>query len=334
MTELSSSRDSDTSSSEGQLVESNHKCRMLMFAGLLSFGCIDPAAPGHLVPPTVDEDPSLPRADFEGSAFHLQTFGDPTNPTVIFLHGGPGLDHRGLLRLRERVDGQRLEDEYFLVFWDQRGTGLSRRHERSEIDVDAYARDLEHVIDEFDHGRKVALVGHSWGGMYGSQYIGTHPDRVAGALFIEPGPLTQALYDSLPGELDITSEALNDYLLSERLVSPDDHVRADYQAAVGQMSQETAVFWRLGAVALTAMQQHFLEQWPDFTAGLDRFAGPVLLIAGDVSEFGAAFQKRQRVLFNDAELQVLIGADHDAPWMNSAAVVELGLPFLRSLSFE
>lgn len=94
---------------------------------------LDPTEPGYLVPPTVAEDSSLPAIEMNGSRFHIQTFGDPANPVIIFLHGGPGGDHRSLLRMGERHDGYSLADEYFLVYWDQRGAGLSARHDKDVL---------------------------------------------------------------------------------------------------------------------------------------------------------------------------------------------------------
>ena len=89
-------------------------------------GCLDPDEPGNLVPKTVDEDPALPRIEVAGTLLHAEAFGDPTAPTVMVLHGGPGGDYRSLLPLRALAD-----DGYRVVFWDQRGAGLSQRHDAS-----------------------------------------------------------------------------------------------------------------------------------------------------------------------------------------------------------
>ncbi len=126
-----------------------------------SVNCSDPASPGALAPPTVAEDSSLPQLSFGGTKFHLETFGNSTDPVVVFLHGGPGLDYRGLLELRNRLEGKRLEDDYFLVFWDQRGSGLSQREDATDIRLERFERDLDHIVDHCGDGRKVALVGYS-----------------------------------------------------------------------------------------------------------------------------------------------------------------------------
>src|SRR3954468_16640351 len=83
-------------------------------------GINDPSQAGNLVPKTVDEDPAIPSLALGGTVFHYETFGDPTKPAIIFLHGGPGVDFRGLMRLIDRHDGYALTDDHFVVMWDQR----------------------------------------------------------------------------------------------------------------------------------------------------------------------------------------------------------------------
>jgi len=77
-------------------------CRdVALLIGLVSSlgACLDPGE-SQLVPATVAADPELPRFELgDGRLAHLQTFGDPNNPVVIVLHGGPGGDHRDYLHL-------------------------------------------------------------------------------------------------------------------------------------------------------------------------------------------------------------------------------------------
>ncbi len=42
--------------------------------------CMDPDDPGNLVPATVDEDPSPPRIEVNGTTLHAEAFGDPSAP--------------------------------------------------------------------------------------------------------------------------------------------------------------------------------------------------------------------------------------------------------------
>src|SRR5512136_884625 len=75
----------------------------------------------YTVPGTVADDPSLPRVTINRRLFHAETFGDPARRAVIVVHGGPGWDYRSLLPLKA------LADDYYVVFYDQQGAGLSPR---------------------------------------------------------------------------------------------------------------------------------------------------------------------------------------------------------------
>ena len=70
---------------------------------------------------TVVDDASLPQIEINGVRLHAETYGDPSNPVIIVLHGGPGGDYRSQLGARS------LADTNFVVFYDQRGAGLSER---------------------------------------------------------------------------------------------------------------------------------------------------------------------------------------------------------------
>ena len=130
-------------------------------AGLAACDILDPSQPGNLVPRTVDEDPSLPSLALAGTLFHYETFGDASKPVIIFLHGGPGGDYRDQLRLTARYDGYALTDDHFLVLWDQRGSGLSRRHDCGVYNLERMDADLDALVDHVSPGRPVFLVGHS-----------------------------------------------------------------------------------------------------------------------------------------------------------------------------
>ena len=149
-------------------------------------GLMDPDEPGNLLPATVDEDPSLPSIELAGTRLHLQTRGDPADPVIVFLHGGPGGDHRSLLTLAETYDGASLADDHLLVFWDQRGSGLSRRHDKASLTIDRFVADLEVLVDRFSPSAPVLLIGESWGGMYATEFINCHPDRVRGLVLCDP----------------------------------------------------------------------------------------------------------------------------------------------------
>jgi proline iminopeptidase len=311
-------------------------------------GLTDPDQPGNLVPATVMEDQTLPAIEVNGSRFHAQTFGDLAKPVIIFLHGGPGADYRGLLPLASRQNGYSLADDYFLVFWDQRGSGLSQRFGKSKLNIDTYDADLDAVIDKYSPTRKVFLVGQSWGGMYASEYIGKHPERVAGAVLLEPGPLNAAYFDRVKDgvrKLDLFAEWLNDYAWSSQFISADGHARMDYEMLLGLKGSQPRFHdredvdpepvWRLGAAANRYLMESGMNSKGvadyDFTANLSRFTTPVLFVAGGLSEvLGESLQRAQVKEYPSASLVVIPGEGHDVHWTQPAKVVSLIRDYLMA----
>ena len=300
---------------------------------------MDPGKSGYLVPKTVAEDPSLPAIEMNGSRFHLETRGDASKPVIIFLHGGPGQDYRSLLRLAEPHGGYSLTDDYFLVFWDQRGAGLSKREGKGTLTQDVYDNDLNTLVDRYASGRRVFLIGASWGGMYATSYINRHPERVAGGVLIEPGPLNAAMFARVKDDLHqmrLTAEWLNDFAWSSQFLSPDGHARMDYERMLGlrgsqprfhqRMDVDPEPAWRLGAAANRYITEDGQDSNGnaiyDFTNNLSRFTTPVLFISGGLNEvLNESFQRDQMKRYPSATLHVVPNAGHDVNWTHSAEVL-------------
>ncbi len=311
---------------------------------------LDVGEPGNLVPHTVDENPDLPTLSLNGSQFHIETFGTPGKPVIVFLHGGPGGDYRSLLRLQDMYNGHSLADNYFLVFWDQRGAGLSRRHAKSDVSIDIYKEDLRQIVEHFSPSAPVVLIGHSWGGMYATAFINEYPAMVRGAVLLESGPLTGALYEEIKTRLislDFFSEWLNDFAWSQQFISADDHARWDFQRLLGMkqsqpeyyqdMNTDPAPFWRLGAAA----NQYILEDGMDDKSlmtynfadkHLPDFTTEVLFVAsGNNTVIGREFQERQRHLYPQSRLEVIPGCGHDLQWKKPAECVVAIRTYLNTL---
>ncbi|MEZ4851346.1 MAG: alpha/beta hydrolase [Bacteroidia bacterium] len=110
--------------------------------------------PGHLVPLTVDENPNLPAIEINGTRLHAYAVGEPGNLVVITLHGGPGGDHLELKQFEVLADSG-----YRVVFWDQRGAGLSRRHNPEIYNEAIYLEDLLQLINYYTESPRKALSG-------------------------------------------------------------------------------------------------------------------------------------------------------------------------------
>lgn len=111
----------------------------------------------------------------DGADMPAYVYGNATNKTfLVYLHGGPGGNG---LNIRSGWH-QKVEDEYAIVYWDQRGSGMSQGHlsednlglEEMIKDVSALVQVLKHKYGEDSN---LFLMGHSWGGLLGNAFLTT-----------------------------------------------------------------------------------------------------------------------------------------------------------------
>ena len=163
---------------------------------------------GNLVPKTVEQDVSLPSIAVNGTQLHAEAFGQPDDALLIVLHGGPGADYRYLLNCKAFAN-----EGYRVVFYDQRGSGLSKRHPKDSYSLQLMYDDLTAVVTHYrtSPNQKVFLLGHSWGAMLATAYINQYPTRINGVVLAEPGGFVwQDVLDYVKRSRDIkfTSELL------------------------------------------------------------------------------------------------------------------------------
>ena len=118
----------------------------------------------------------------ESGKLFYQRFGrgDP----IIVVHGGPGLDQSYLLpQMLE------LAKDHEVIFYDQRGSGrsLEASIDPRYISSDQFAKDLETLRLELGL-KKVALIGHSWGGFLSMSYAIKYPANVSSLILVGSAP--------------------------------------------------------------------------------------------------------------------------------------------------
>jgi proline iminopeptidase len=301
----------------------------------------------YAVPGTVADDPSLPRVVINGRLFHAETFGDPAAPVVIIVHGGPGWDYRGLLPLKA------LADDYYVVFYDQRGTGLSPRVDPREITLGSSLEDLDAMIGHYGKGRKVDLIGHSWGAMLVSAYLGRHPEKVGHAVLAEPGFLTTEMMKQSGVRFGPRWEA--GFLLmatkvrfrSLHINGPDKDAAPDYfigQVAPyanpeyycnGKVPDAGAVHWRAGARAGQAVIRSVMDDKGDLhldlVKGVERFTSPVLFLTTECNQrIGKSHQEKQAKFFFRAKMESIKGSGHSMFGEKPAESIEFVRKYLKS----
>ncbi len=282
----------------------------------------------YSLPATVDMDASLPQIMLGGKNFHSETFGDRSNPTLIVLHGGPGADYRYLLDLRV------LADTYFVVFYDQRGSGLSSRVDAETLTTQDMIDDLDLFVDHYSPDKQVYVIGHSWGAMLASAYVGQHPDKVAKLVLAEPGALTNETMGQFEQHFSSVIDA--DFILSvvpimfESLHIADAGERADYFAGRTSALWESDaknpyhcpstvlkhLSWRAGSAVSNAIlaSTKTLNGTTDvsiLSENAHRFIHKVLFLASACNTWlGEDLQRQHAALFLSAEVVVIKNAGH------------------------
>lgn len=151
-----------------------------------------------------------------GTTLHFRVRGmDKANPYLLILHGGPGMSAHMYYPW-----GASLEKNLNVVYLDQRGCGESERlkfanpavekigddpknytmenlekivthwltegktEEAREVTMANLLRDIEGVRETLKVD-KWYVLGHSWGGMLGLEYVSAHPEHVLGYIHMD-----------------------------------------------------------------------------------------------------------------------------------------------------
>lgn len=288
----------------------------------------------YVVAATTADEPALPSRSIAGYRYHLEVFGLPTAPVLIVVHGGPGGDYRYLLPL------QALSDRYQVVFYDQRGSGLSPRVPDEQIGLEQSLEDLGAVIGSVSPHAPVRLVGHSWGAMLVAAYLDRHPERVSHAVLAEPEFLTaeggqrwfSAIHEGRrPLSPSLLGGAWRALIQSLYVYGPDAHARRDFVRqrmreldvpghplagyfCGGDLKSASWPVWRVGAGAFDAISAEGVDgpfRFGLVTPNLDRYPHKVLFVAGSCNTItGPKAQRENLALFASAELSVIDGAGH------------------------
>ena len=164
---------------------------------------------------------------------HVEDGGSGGLP-VVFIHAFGGSTEHWTEQL-EHVRASRRA-----VAFDLPGHGRTEARVDADVTIEDLADDLGTVLDGLELGR-VALVGHSIGGLVAIAYGAGHPDRVAGLLLAgTPGPMPLQQADQVMSAMSTKYEdTMNGYW--ERLVADaTPAVREQITAERAQVPQDVA----------------------------------------------------------------------------------------------
>jgi proline iminopeptidase len=232
---------------------------------------------------------------------------------LVLLAGGPGMNPAYMVPAAKMLasGGRRI------VLLHQRGTGQSADAVscRDHMNLTGAIADLEALRTHL-HLEKLTIAGHSWGGMLAMAYAQAHPDRVAGLLLLDAGPMN-------------TGPSTEGAIVRARL-SPED--RAALQQAKGEAQrdaiEEKAYFADPGKVgrlqasipsgeplwyeSVTQLMGPDLDKF-DVVQGMKNLKAPVTLVFGRLDPGFDIAQQIQDVHPN-SKLSVVEHAGH-YPWL-------------------
>jgi proline iminopeptidase len=228
-----------------------------------------PASSGVIATPEVD--------------LAYETYGAASTDTpVIVANGGPGLSH--IYMLQNDV-WTRLSHHRQIVFYDQRGTGKSKRvSPDAPFGMDAQVADMEAVRAKFGF-QKFNLVGDSYGGLLAMAYAASHPEHVEKLILSDSAAPTwkdivRVLPDVFPDVLEQIAARENNTTGS---AAADQHIRDHFLMLFYSEANRDA--YLAGVKDLESVPQvsaavQKATRTLDLTPELARFKFPTMVITG------------------------------------------------------
>ncbi|HCN10811.1 alpha/beta fold hydrolase [Candidatus Kaistella beijingensis] len=284
--------------------------------------------PGNLVPKTVIEDNTLPSIVVNNIKLHSEAFGNSSNTMIIAVHGGPGGDYRYMLNCKELA-----YKGYYIVFYDQRGSGLSQRLNTEEYTqkgdqaLEDMYKELKGVIEHYrtSSNQKVILLGHSWGGILVSAFVGKYPNMVNGLIVCEPGGLKWEdleNYVKNSRSFKLWSEISNDATYLDQFMTgkENQHEILDYKLNIlasknditGEDNTLPQSFWRSGAVINTALFELGDSLKPDFSQNVKTNSPKTLFLYSENNkEYTTEWANKISSAYSSVIIQKITGVGHN-----------------------
>ena len=209
-----------------------------------------------------------------GASLYVKTMG--SGAPLVFVHGGPGLDHSYFLPHVAEMAKQNT-----LVFYDQRANGRSGIGDTTAFSLDQFVEDLE-AIRRHIQADKIHLLGHSWGGFIAMQYALKYQENLHGLILMNTNAASAAIQD-------IAGQRLQQHFTTE-----DQEAQAAlFQTEAFQKREPAALnkFFRLSfkhtffdPEKTNALSFYFDEQFSEKSAALGRLRADSTLTSYDLHE--------------------------------------------------
>ncbi len=112
-----------------------------------------------------------------------------SNTFIILLHGGP--EGGSSQYYTVFPSHQKIEENFAIVYWDQRMCGMSQGNpSMKDATLEQFTEDLDKLVrvinEKYDHPQ-LFLMGHSWGGALGTNYLLQHQSKIKGWIEVDGG---------------------------------------------------------------------------------------------------------------------------------------------------
>jgi pimeloyl-ACP methyl ester carboxylesterase len=204
-------------------------------------------------------------------------------PTLVLLHGGPGMDHSGY-----KPAFTALTDICQVVYYDHRGQGRSDRSDPALWTLDTWADDVVRFCDALGIERPIVL-GNSFGGMVAMRYLARHRDHPAKVVLSSTAatsdfPTILDMFERLGGT-EARDAAESFWLAPDRAAAGAALGR--YLSVCGPLYTQVPgnIFETGRAVVRGEVLTHFLfgeQRDMDLLPGLSQAVCPVLVLAGEL----------------------------------------------------
>lgn len=253
----------------------------------------------------------------------VMTFTAGNGPrTLLMVHGGPGCPSRYLRASHEDLVEQGLR----LVTWDQLGCGESDGPTDTALwTLDRFVGEMEIVRRALDLG-VVDVLGQSWGGVLGLEYLLRHPDNVRSFIAADTAFDLPGMQRGFDRKKDALGAETVTMMARHEAEGTIDH--PEYQAAVTLLMYRhlcrispwpESLLWcmqNIGEGVFAAMfGPHFfqctgtLRTW-DRMDDLPAVTTPVLIVHGEHDYIVPELAVRARDRLPNAELAFFPGCSH------------------------
>ena len=251
----------------------------------------------------------------DGTILHAELYGRHDGPTVVLVHGWTCTNQFWKNQIRA------LSTDFRVVAYDHRGHGRSEPGRDGDYGIDAFADDLDAVLEALvPPGERAIVAGHSLGGMTIVGWAGRHADRVA---------------DRIAGAA-LVNTGMGD-LIVESLVVRTPPGLEGLRRTVGKVFLSASAPLPKGPTPITTRAVHYVALGPDATPAAVAFTEQLVLEAPRSARAGVGAMLSELDLYESiAALTVptiVIAGDRDrlSPPSHSHRLAE-ALPHLVELA--